>query len=160
MVLDHQKKDVCLQTYFSSLTCNPHWGKKSILSFHCCICQVPSLALCLVLLLLVSLFIRCDRFSLIPFLRIFPRFFSFALFLYGKEAAVVPSSASDCVPFFLPFPIVNICLVLPPSCFSLLFWLETKQCVHMYQKNGHKWSILVTGILLPAVSSIDRSNLL
>lgn len=28
VVLDHQKKDVCLWAYFSSLTCNPHWGEK------------------------------------------------------------------------------------------------------------------------------------
>lgn len=33
VVLDHQKKDVCLQTYFSSLTCNPHWGKKVFFHF-------------------------------------------------------------------------------------------------------------------------------
>lgn len=105
------------------------------------------------------LFNRCDRFSLIPFLRIFPRF-SLLLFLYGGETAVVTSSASDCVPFFLPFPIVSICPVLPPSCFSSLFWLETNQCIHVCQKDGHKWSISVTGIFLPAVSSVDSNILL
>lgn len=120
VVLDHQKKDVCLQTYFSSLTCNPHWGKKSILSFHYCVCQVPSLALCLVLLLLVSLFIRCDRFYLILFhsLGSFLDFFfcSFSLWKRGSSCPFL------CIWLCSFFPSFSHCQYLScPATFLLLF---------------------------------------
>lgn len=90
VVLDNQKKDVLPASPPLLLNLQSPLGEKkserecSIPSFHHCICQVPSLALCLVLLLLVSFFNRHDRFCLTPFLRIFLRF-SLLLFFFMEE---------------------------------------------------------------------------
>lgn len=158
---------VCEHT-FSPLLAIPTGEKKpkniqrecSIPSFHCCTCQMPCLQFFIVTSS-VSLFNRCDIFSLIPFLRIFPRF-SLLLFFFmeEKQQLSLPLPLTVLLFSFLPFPIVSICPVLPTSCFSSLLRLETNQCVHMYQKEEHKWNILVAGILLPAVNSVDRDNLL